>query len=284
MDPAPNSYRWPRIVAQWDVSMKRFALVCSLAVFAQASFAGNAIEIDVTPSMAPNAFGSPNWGTYRDNAIAALENNETAHGTPGTASYYESFSSGPASYNVVTGFDSWLGQAPGTYTGENGNRAHFGLHAIGHGQQFSLSDVSYDMEGTDPDNVLKFVGSFDGTDQYTASRVGLSYGADHIKGTGDDIIYNGGESATNLVDELFYVGVGNAIDVYDSDPGATEQDKINNMLASTGLAGGYDLTTTYSIQGSQGSATAHFTPVPEPASMAALGLGFLGFIRKRRKK
>lgn len=264
--------------------MKKFAIVCSLAVFAQASFAGEGIQIDVTPSMAPNAFGSSNWTAYRDNAIAALETNQASYGTIGTPSFYQAFSSGPASYNVVTNFDSWLGQAPSPagYTGEYGNRAHFGLHAVGIGSQFSLSDVSFDMEGTDPDNLLQFVGNFTADDQYTASRVGLNYGADHIKGTGDDIYYNSGQSASLLVDELYYVGVGNAIEALSSDPGATNQDKIDGVMASTGLGLGYDLTTTYSIQGSQGSGTAHFTPVPEPASMAALGLGAIGLIRRRR--
>src|SRR5207302_3566 len=103
-----------------------------------------------------------------------------------------------------------------------------------------------------------------------------------IKGNGNDIVYNSGQSAANLIDELIYVGVGNSIEALSSDPGATDQDKIDGVMATSGLGLGYDLTTTYSIQGSQGSGTAHFTPVPEPASMAALGLGAIGLIRRRR--
>ncbi len=249
----------------------------SLFVISSAQAIGGPPTITVTPSLAPNAFGSPNWAGYVGNAVTALYNGFSTFGSPSSPDYYAAVT-GPINVkdNIVTGFNSWHGDAnPGVdfgapFAGEYGNRLHFGVVINGHGTQFAIADLAFDAVSSDPLNGLGFsfsAGSFN----YSSSYMGVIHGP-----SGDTFVTSGPN--TQLVDELVGRGSGNAYAVYDTDPGATEQDKIDQAAANIGY---YSFTGTYTLDGGSGSATVN--AVPEPMSLTALGLGALAFLRKRRR-
>ena len=73
---------------------------------------------------------------------------------------------------------------------------------------------SFDITSNDASNSLGYTGDLSSTDFSSGTRIGLSYGADGIKGTSDDVLYSNGAgsipgSDTSFINELYYVGVGN---------------------------------------------------------------------------
>ncbi|MEN6332713.1 MAG: hypothetical protein ABFE01_00545, partial [Phycisphaerales bacterium] len=195
------------------------------AIAVQLSLAGMAaagITLDIQPSSAPNASGSPSWNGYVVNALNSLE-----HGSGNIGDR----STNPTAYEIagpvispgdiaVTSFHSWCGEVnpSAPFANEYGNRLHFGLHAYGDGTtQFSLSELTFDMHTSDAWDSLAYSGDFVGYSYNGATRYGIDWGADRVKGGGDDILYTSG-NGTTLVDELVYVGVGNAWWPGGSDP------------------------------------------------------------------
>jgi hypothetical protein len=267
--------------------MMKKLLVCVLFILALTNTASAAVEVNVYASRAPNGFGSPSFAAYQDNAIYALQNGLSSWGTPGAPTYYEQLANGAtidAHLNIVTGFPSWDGVAEpgGVFASEYGNRLHFSLHIVGNGEKFSISQLSF-VGDSSPNDILDF--SFSGGYSYSAGYQGLNYGTDNIKGTGDDVYITSGASS-QLVDELFGRGSGNAIAVYDSDFGATRQDKIENVLDS--VDDPYLFSGTYTIGDVSGSAQVIITsvkPVPEPAAYAIWTmLGMVCVVSTWRKK
>lgn len=255
-------------------------IAVSLAVASVAS--AHALTVDVYASPAPNFFGSSSWGGYLSNAMFALENGLTTFGAAGPTQYTTTNGQVRAKGdNLVTGYSSWMGvaDAASPYDAELGTRWHFGVHILGSGTQFSLSQVTFNMTSLE-ESGLNYSGNFIGSN-YSATRVGINY-VDGIKGNGNDIIINSG-SETQLVDELIYVGVGNAYASYTTDPGATNQDKIDGILAQINP---YRLSTSYTVDlGANqvtGSAYTDFGAVPEPFTM--LGLAALAGLAAKRKR
>jgi len=261
------------------------AVFLTTAVIVSASTARADVSIAVTPASAPNAFGSANWTPWVNNAIYALENGLTTYGAPGPAQYNVAPSSLSVSNNVVTGFASWNGVAAptGAYANEYGNRLQFGLDIKGNGTLISIDQLSFSATSTDPGNTLGF-GFGAGSYSYSSSYVGWDYGADHVRGTLDDIFVTSGP-ASQLVDEIVGRGSGNAWDTYESDPGPTDQDRINNVPGLFDLPSTpFDFTGTYALGSATGSATVTFQPVPEPSTFALAGLGILGLVARFRKR
>lgn len=268
--------------------MLRKSTINSLIVAAAAGLAGlagtaaAAPVVTVIPASAPNSFGSPNFSGWVANAQAALQSGASSAGTPGTPAYYQAAPAViDATDNIATSFNSWKGVAPAPGVGfgsELGNRLHFGVRVVDTTATFSLSQLQYDMSSSDPGNFLNFDGSFTAGDSYSATRVGIHYGADQAPGGGDDTVYTSG-SATTPVNALFYVGIGNAPSATAGSPGATNQDKIDNALA--GLDYPYTISTTYTIAGETGSASV--TVVPEPVNAALLALGACLMVARRRR-
>jgi hypothetical protein len=272
-----------------EVRLKRqLRLVLFTAVSILVGFKPTAhgqVTMEVKPSLAPST-ASSSWVGWRDNSLNALENGLTSVGDVYTD---------PAAYRFTTNllirenmltsdFNSWHGIASpgGAFTAELGNRLTFGLHILGNGQQFKLSDLSFAMNSDDPGNSLQFIGNFVGFG-YAAHRVGIDY-VDGIKGNGNDIIYSAGQSGTNLIDELIYVGVGNAPEIFTSFPGATLQNKID--LAA--LTDPFFVTTVYTLSATggpfEGSATVLLIPEPTALVMGTCGLiGFVAFYRRSRR-
>src|SRR5215831_6853934 len=200
---------------------------------ALAAFSWGAPIITVIPSLAPNKFGSPNWNTYVQNALSAIENGQTTNGDPSSPSYYEAVT-GPLSPwdMIVTGFPSWHGHAdPGSvygaaYANELGNRPQFGLYIVGNGTQFSISQLSFIGTSNDPGHILSF-GYATGIYSYSAEYVGI------IDGPGGPTYITSGPN-TQLVDRLVGRGSGNAAAPEPPDcPGCTiaqQQAKIDALL------------------------------------------------------
>ncbi len=236
------------------------------------------ILVNVYPTLAPNRFGSPSYDAWVANTIAALQNGSSSGGTPGTPSYYQQIAGGsdlPTSSIIVTNFPSWLGNADpaGTYGAgfgsELGNRLLFSLTLRGTlGTTFSISQLSFTATSSDPGNQLGF--SFAaGSYQYGIDYVGINLGADHLAGgTGinaDTIITSGPN--TQLVDILYGRGSGSAFQVLSSDPGATNQERIDLAVLA---AGSFTFTGTYSLGGVSGSSFENFNVIPEPSVVALL--------------
>lgn len=276
---------------------KRIASAIGLCAIAGAAVVGmpavasaDSVHIFVTPGSSPNGFGSPSYGAWVGNAIHAIENGLGSYGDPSSPTYY---SKAPTrmnlSDNIVTGFNSWEGQASpsGAFANELGNRLLFGLHIVGDGQQqFSLSQLSFVMDSTDAANSLDYTfgqGSYTYSDQY----VGINWGADRVKGGADDVRVTSG-SNSQLVDEIVGRGSGNAWAAYDSSPGATRQEKIDNAIAGIQQTP-FSFMGTYTLdlgnRAVTGTGGVEFAVVPLPA--AAWGgmalMGVLGAARVRRK-
>ena len=255
------------------------------------------ITLDIFASSAPNVFGSPSWNAYAANALNSLEN---GLGTTGdrniTPTAYEVladyFDPGDV---MVTSFNSWRGTAnPAVpFDNEYGNRIHFGLHAFGDGgagsTRFRLSDLSFYINSSDA--VLNFSGNFSAYNFDGTTRYGIDWGADRVKGGGDDTLITGPGSGMVLIDELVYVGVGNAYwpqdiaemadttaYIYDEDLTIT-----GGYMISDGTTFGFSDDTTIVVRSSPPPSS---DDVPEPGTLTLLtaGLGGLLIASRRRSK
>lgn len=269
---------------------RRLSLCLTACGLATGAAMGSDPTISVTPASAPNAFGSPSWAGWVSNAVYAIENGLPAYGTPGTPEYYHKAGATMGiRRNLVTSFPSWKGSASpaidygAPFASELGNRLHFGLHILGNGTQFSISQLSFVADSTDAGDTLDF--SFgEGSYNYSTSYVGIDY-VDGIKGNGDDIIITGGLN-TQLVDELVGRGSGNAWWPIVPDDGATPDEAIKNVIAGLNTNTPFYFTGTYSLNmGDEsflfGSGQVEF--IPAPGAVALLGLGGFACAGRRRR-
>jgi hypothetical protein len=264
--------------------LKKLLVPMAASLFAATLAFGEGISVEVIPSLAPNAFGSPSWNGYVSNALYALEHGLAAYGDPSLPTYYSAESNFRNTEPLVTTFNSWMGYAdPGSVFGpafanELGNRMHFGLHVVGNGTRFSISDLSFSSHSSDPGDLLGY--SWGAAPwSYSPARVGVLINPDGSRTyvtTGDQ-----------QVDELMYVGSGNSLwPLADTaDPGCTgcstsqQQAAIDAMAASPD---GYRYTGTYSVLGYSGSGTFQVTPEPSTYLLLMTGLAGLAFVRRRR--
>jgi len=229
--------------------------------------------MNIIPSVGPNSSLSSSWSQYSANAIAAVAGGSGNTGDP---------SIGPSAYTVAAGlnpddlilssFPSWEGIADpgGQFGGEYGAQLLFGLAIFGNGNYFRLSNLYNTMSSSDPGNTL--AGNSGGFSVYGPNLVGIDCGQDGVCGTGDDIVYRNGEDASIPVSELFYVGVGAAFDAT-AEPGATNQDRLDNVAAFIFSNSPFSVSNTYTLYddtGSQiitGAATLSEAPEPSTASL-----------------
>ena len=263
------------------------AAIGGMAIAAPAS----AIEITVTPWLAPNAFGSPSYASAVQNAISGQLAGSSTAGTSGTPTFYQAQSDVTAQESIVTGFASWKGQAdPGTVFGpafanELGNRMSFGVLIDGQGTQFSVSQMSFTASSDDPGNVLGF-GFGLGSYNYSQDYQGILYGTDGHLGGGDDTFITSGAN-TQLVDGFIGRGSGNSLAAYCAGCSLADQQAAINSVAGT-FTGTTHFTGTYQLADlatGSGTFTINGGAVPEPATWAMMLIGFGGLgavMRKRR--
>ncbi|MCA9166718.1 MAG: PEP-CTERM sorting domain-containing protein [Planctomycetales bacterium] len=276
-------------------------LCATAALFATAGRAqANLLTFEVIPAYAPNGPVSPNWTNYIVNGLAGIQQNMDIGSRAVTPAAYERVA-GPVALEdmVYTTFNSWRGEAAPTsygpvFDGEFGNRIHFGLHIVADTDMpFMLSDIEWSLDSNDVTNYFDQSGSF-ASATYSATRVGIDYGLDGVKGGGDDIILNAGQSGSTPVNELIYIGVGDGF--FASEPGAPSfQDEIDMTLSDIYLGCGhpqgceFDLVGTYSLPdgaggrvSTSGTVTISIVPEPSTALMTICG-GLLSLAGLRRR-
>ena len=264
------------------------SLALALAAHAQ-------VTIEVFPTLAPNAFGSPSFAAWTDNAFTALYGGSLVAGTVGTPSYFSVTPSTLGATDVfVTSFPSWRGFAdPGTVFGpafanELGNRLHFAFVAIGHDQQFALSQLSFTFVTTSPAHDLDFAFAA-GDYTYSSNYVGVLFGADNQLGGTDDLFVTSGAN-TQLVDAVIGRGSGNAWwPPHTAGDGLSEQEAIDVFAATLIPTLSTLVTATYTLDlggGDTASGHASVTVIPEPSTYALLLGGAAAAVvlwRRRRR-
>lgn len=254
------------------------------------------VRLSIFGSAAPNGFGSASFTGYRDNFLESAKNGFTTMTVgnpaddPEAYTRYQDNGVAPASSITSSSFNSWAGEAnpTGAFANEFGQRMHFGVvvESVGTGVSVSLAGMSGSI--TSSDNTLDFSASFSGSD-YTASRVGVSnFGADGVLGGGDDTFVTSG-SGSNPMLAILYVGLGNALEAFETDPGQSNQQQLDNVENYVISEGGIAVTGSYTMNYSGGTAggsimgSQTINVIPEPSVALLSVIGFIGLLLHRRK-
>ncbi len=283
----------------------KLLVVAAITAILSAQLQAN-VTVTVTPALGPNIAGgaSPSTGAFVSNFIDFLEN-----GTPGPN--YNTDPSGfvanpgmiPVNEVIATPFESWRGQAPGPFAGEQGNRVYFGLSIVPDGTcpdcQVTLDSIEGDIgwsnpDGTPSDIFVDPIVPFSLSGQnYSDTRVGIDYGADGVLGGGDDMIYDSGQAGTLPVNELYFVGASDAL-VFGTDapfdPTISDQENLDALIA------GFldpvhpfpqELSASYTILKTDGTELSGsgsvFVPEPDGLQFIAVLAGFLAFVTRKRR-
>lgn len=260
-----------------------FAVVMCLTFWAGAALAGPLVY--VVPSISPDpVLNLSTYDAWSANALTALQDGTTTNGAAGP-SYYAQIASFASTDVIGTNFPYWKGQlnpaAP--FDTQTGNGLAFGVAILGNGQQFTMGHVSYadDFFGSTFTTNLSAYG-------YGARMIGINYGPDGIRGTADDIVYNGiggapgtaVGTAADPVDALFFSGVD--IQFYVADP-ADLSAAIAQILAATSPFASATYTVRIGDSGTSGTSQVEMVPEPATLSFGGLGVLLLGLAARRKR-
>jgi hypothetical protein len=165
------------------------------------------------------------------------------------------------------------------FYGEKGTAFYVNAKFAGDGtHKINVNDVSYQVISSDAAHSLNASGSLAGLNYGTDSVVGIDYGVDGIRSL-DDVYYNFWNPApgSTKVDYIIYSGVAVAYDATNVGLGAV-QDYVDSVAP-------FNLTISYSVNDGTGvyESSQTRTVVPEPATLAMLGLGAITLIRRRQR-
>lgn len=254
--------------------MKRFLLA---GILGAASMLAAPITITVIPVLGPN-IDSVSFADFATNTINALR----ATGAPavgGGQSQYSGLANGAtvnAGQFIATetlNFDSWQGVAPGPYAGEKGTSLYFSV-------------IVQESERLNTFSLLNLIGD----ETYLGTAFGPSFVGGPYRGTAVGVKADGTVLTSGfggqLVRELFYVGYGFA-----AQAGAgtgSNQDVINQNVAAIQALVDRTTQVCYSVGQTTSCGSVNIpgaqNPIPEPGTMALLGLGLAGVAFLRRRK
>jgi len=271
-----------------------FVLLTGAIALALAMSASAQVTITTEATMAPNAFGSPNYVAWEENGIYAAENNLSSYGAAGPAQFNVAPVSLPVAANFVTGgYNSWMGQADpaAPYDQELGNRASFVTVIKGNGSLINLNNVGFTMSSSDPGNALGAtyapgIFPYRAPQLYHGASIGLVFN-NGVDLSGGFTVVDSGDPA-QLVNEIISIGLGNAYDSYShaaggDDPNLSDTDQQVLDYDTANTPSSYDFAGTFTYGTASGSATIEF--IPEPATVTLVGLGLVGmlFVIRRQK-
>jgi len=197
------------------------------------------------PMAMPDAvLNGPDFGTTRDNFNSGviLGNLVTRSRTNGPTSIEirDTWDANDITVSTITNLFLWRGMTnpPAPFNMQHGSRGYCPVLAVATNVMISLNSFSYRV--TSGVALLGNQSSLAGL-PYSVSRIGIRRGQDGILGTADDEILKAGESGTNMVDAILFIGgrVG---------AGIASMDDYTALNAEIGAAGTwatfeYDITT-----------------------------------------
>jgi PEP-CTERM motif len=267
------------------------AKLLAALLFTGISALADGITIHVYTALAPNAYGSPSFGAWAINDIAALENGQSGYGTPGTPSYFSETSIIDPKDLTVTSFPSWMGTVnPATafgsqFAGEFGNRGTFPVFIDGGkgAPDFSISQLNISGASSDAGDSLGFsyLGGYTYSDQY----VGGIWNSD------GSITYVTSGDPDQMVNFLWGRGSGNSLwpCADPSTPCDTPDEQQANIYATSAILAGQTFTGTYFLTDANGNTIASGSgtfdiSAPEPGSLVLLGAGLIALIMLRSRR
>jgi hypothetical protein len=208
------------------------------------------ITVSVRPSLSPNLGSSSFTNSYISNAIYALQNGipviGAAAGDP--AAYYNAATVTSNDMTTTGSPGFWLGQSvssPSPFAGEFGNLLALGVVVTGNlnhtGPQVELDDLTFQAASTDPSGFYSGTISASLVSSYSNHAVGVVFNSD---GTVNHLVTSG--AASQLVDEIVYVGIGLSND-------ATTYPSLAAALAFNQSLGNFTITSTYTYNNGRGT-------------------------------
>jgi hypothetical protein len=172
--------------------------------------------------------------------------------------------------------DGSYGSAGGAFFGRGGGYSYNDLYFLNDGNRIATNESYSGFNGQ---------GSSSATLQNPDGSTIRAYGSTTSSRLEDAITFASGGFAfgTSAQTGLIY-GQGQDLFTIDNDSYSPGSEKISSFLSDSYADSGYLLGATYQQDGSAKYYIGCYSAVPEPMTVATLGLGLVGLARKRRNK